>query len=141
MFLEIKALLYGLRYARFMNRVTRILEMSDTSDQIDEATSILWSLAEDGDMHALGMYGLAYLMDGKEWYDSKKGLAALRRAAESGEPFSQHQLGVVFYYGKKDIEVDMILAKYWISQSAESDFEPAISDLDVFTEQEKESTL
>lgn len=74
------------------------------------------------------MYGLAYLMEDKEWYDVKKGMNIVTDAAQSAEdrePFCWFVLGQLYLNGKKGLEQDPVSAKYWIDKSASVGYAPA----------------
>ncbi|MBO4499546.1 MAG: sel1 repeat family protein [Bacteroidaceae bacterium] len=67
------------------------------------------------------MWGLAYLMEDKEWYDLKKGLDIIKTAAENAderEPFCWYVLGSLYLNGKEGLEKDPVSAKYWLEKSA-----------------------
>lgn len=76
------------------------------------------------------MWGLAYLMEDKGWYDPKKGLNIIKTAAENAddrEPFCWYVLGELYLNGKKGIEKDPISAKYWLEKSAKVGYTPAVN--------------
>lgn len=70
--------------------------------------------------------GLAYLLEGKPWYDFKRGFLALTEAAESDEPFCWFILGSLYLNGKPELPKDPILAKYWITKAADAGYKDAI---------------
>ena len=70
--------------------------------------------------------GLGYLLEGKPWYDFKKGFQAIKEAAESEEPFCWFILGSLYLNGKPELPKDPILAKYWIEKAAEEGYKDAV---------------
>lgn len=116
-------------YAELVDHISGRIMGAESFSEVEEPLSMLKNLADKGLYHALGMYGLAYLMEEKEWYDSEKGMAVLTKAAEAGEPFSQHMLGSILYSGRKGILRDPIMAKYWIELSASHGYPPAVEDM------------
>ena len=75
--------------------------------------------------------GLAYLLEGKPWYDFKRGFQAITEAAESDEPFCWFILGSLYLNGKPELPKDPILAKYWISKAADSGYKDAVVIRDI----------
>ena len=57
--------------------------------------------------------GLGYLLEGKPWYDFKRGFQAITEAAESDEPFCWFILGSLYLNGKPELPKDPVLAQYW----------------------------
>ncbi len=70
--------------------------------------------------------GLGYLLEGKPWYDFKRGFQAIKDAAESDEPFCWFILGSLYLNGKPELPKDPILAKYWITKAAEEGYQDAV---------------
>ncbi len=70
--------------------------MEETAQEISAAKTIL---------------GLAYLLEGKPWYDFKRGFEAIKEAAESEEPFCWFILGSLYLNGKPELPKDPISAK------------------------------
>ena len=64
------------------------------------------------------LYGLAYLMEDKPWYDFKRGFTAVQEAAEGDEPFCWFVLGSLYLNGKPELKKDPISAKYWSTSAA-----------------------
>lgn len=115
-------------YSDLLEIITgKIMDAEDYSE-IEEPMGMLDHLAELGLDHARGMYGLAYLRDDKPWYDPEKGIEALKKAAENGDPFSEHMLGSILFNGQRGIPVDKIMSKYWLDKAAEAGYEPAQDD-------------
>lgn len=75
--------------------------------------------------------GLGYLLEGKPWYDFKRGFQAIKEAAESDEPFCWFILGSLYLNGKPELPKDHILAKYWISKAAEEGYQDAVVIRDI----------
>ncbi len=70
--------------------------------------------------------GLGYLLEGKPWYDFKRGFQAIKEAAESDEPFCWFILGSLYLNGKPELPKDPISAKYWITKAADSGYKDAM---------------
>ena len=115
-------------YAELVDHISGRIMGAESFSEVKEPLYMLKDLADKGLNHALAMYGLAYLMEDKEWYDRKKGMEALTKAADAGEPFAQHMLGSILYSGLKGIPRDPIMAKFWIEQSASHGYPPAVED-------------
>ena len=75
--------------------------------------------------------GLGYLLEGKPWYDFKRGFQAIKDAAESDEPFCWFILGSLYLNGKPELPKDPISAKYWISKAAEKGYQDATKIYDL----------
>ncbi len=75
--------------------------------------------------------GLAYLLEGKPWYDFKRGFQAIKEAAESDEPFCWFILGSLYLNGKPELPKDPISAKYWIEKAADSGYHDAMVIRDI----------
>ena len=75
--------------------------------------------------------GLGYLLEGKPWYDFKRGFQAIKDAAESEEPFCWFILGSLYLNGKPELPKDPILAKYWIEKAADSGYHDAVVIRDI----------
>jgi TPR repeat protein len=70
--------------------------------------------------------GLAYLLEGKPWYDFKRGFQAIKDAAEGNEPFCWFILGSLYLNGKPELPKDPVSAKYWIDKAAEVGYQDAV---------------
>ncbi len=75
--------------------------------------------------------GLGYLLEGKPWYDFKRGFQAIKDAAESDEPFCWFILGSLYLNGKPELPKDPISAKYWITKDADSGYKDAVVIRDI----------
>lgn len=75
--------------------------------------------------------GLGYLLEGKPWYDFKRGFQAIKEAAESDEPFCWFILGSLYLNGKPELPKDPISAKYWITKAADSGYHDAMVIRDI----------
>ncbi len=75
--------------------------------------------------------GLGYLLEGKPWYDFKRGFQAITEAAESEEPFCWFILGSLYLNGKPELPKDPILAKYWIEKAADEGYQDAAKIYDL----------
>lgn len=118
--------------------------MSSTPSYMDSANLFLVGLAMAGttekalkaldDMEkeaketpaAKTILGLGYLLEGKPWYDFKRGFQAIKDAAESDEPFCWFILGSLYLNGKPELPKDPISAKYWIAKAAEEGYQDAV---------------
>ena len=121
---EKKTSLEDLHFQCLMRCIDHI-EDSTESWEIEDTLHVLWSLADRGDLVAFTIYGLAYLIEGKEWYDAKEGEAVLRNAAEAGSPFAQYFYGKILMEGREDFPADPVSGRYWLKQSAAVGFRPA----------------
>lgn len=81
---------------------------------------------ENSPATAKTMYGLAYLIEDKPWYDFQKGFMAVKEAAESDDPFCWFTFGSLYLNGKPGLQKDPILAKYWIEKAADAGYKDAI---------------
>lgn len=84
--------------------------MEDSAKEIPAAKTIL---------------GLGYLLEGKPWYDFKRGFQAIKEAAESEEPFCWFILGSLYLNGKPELPKDPVSAKYWIDKAADAGYHDA----------------
>ena len=75
--------------------------------------------------------GLAYLLEGKPWYDFKRGFQAISEAAEGDEPFCWFILGSLYLNGRADIKKDLILAKYCIKKADDEGYQDAAKIYDL----------
>ena len=80
---------------------------------------------DNADPAAKTIYGLAYLMEDKPWYDFKRGFEAIKDAAESDEPFCWFILGSLYLNGKPELPKDPVSAKYWIDKAVEAGYKDA----------------
>ena len=85
--------------------------------------------------------GLGYLLEGKPWYDFKRGFQAITEAAESDEPFCWFILGSLYLNGKPELPKDPISAKYWIEKAADSGYKDAVVIRDIKWGDGKEGKL
>ena len=81
---------------------------------------------ENSPATAKAIYGLAYLIEDKPWYDFQKGFTAVKEAAESEDPFCWFTLGSLYLNGKPGLPKDPILAKYWIEKAADAGYKDAV---------------
>lgn len=103
------------------------LKAAESTEEIQRALDRLEEMAtEDNAMPAAKtLYGLAYLMEDKPWYDFQKGFQAVKDAAECDEPFCWFILGSLYLNGKPELPKDPILAKYWIDKAADAGYQDA----------------
>ena len=104
------------------------LKESDSTEEIQVALDQLEMMAtvENESPIAKALYGLAYLMEEKPWYDFKRGFYAVKEAAESNEPFCWFILGSLYLNGKPELPNDLVSAKYWIDRAAAAGYKDAI---------------
>ena len=104
------------------------LMSTQTTQEAQGALDMVEGLAsqEKSPATAKTMYGLAYLMEDKPWYDFQKGFTAVKEAAESDDPFSWFILGSLYLNGKPELPKDPVLAKYWIEKAADAGHKDAV---------------
>ena len=98
------------------------LMAAQTTDEARKVLDMIEGLASQENSLATSktIYGLAYLIENKPWYDFQKGFAAVKEAAESDSPFSWFILGSLYLNGKPGLPKDPVLAKYWIEKAADN---------------------
>lgn len=101
------------------------LAMAEKTDEIQPALDEMEKMAKETPA-ALTILGLSFLLEGKPWYDFKRGFRAIQDAAEGDEPFCWFILGSLYLNGRPEIGKDPILAKYWIMKAAEAGYPDAI---------------
>ena len=106
------------------------LAMAGTTEEIQKALDGMEETAQEIPA-AKTILGLAYLLEGKPWYDFKRGFQAISEAAEGEEPFCWFILGSLYLNGRSDIKKDPILAKYWIKKAADSGYQDAAKIYDL----------
>lgn len=111
-----KSLIGKLAHAQSSEEVRSVLEMMEGLAKHENSPSA-----------AKTLFGLAYLMEDKPWYDFKKGFDAVQEAAESDEPFCWFMLGSLYLNGKPELPKDPISAKYWIGKAAEAGYQDAVA--------------
>ena len=104
------------------------LKAAQTLEDAQGALDMMERLAsqENSPVEAKTMYGLAYLIDDKPWYDLQRGFSAVKEAAESDTPFCWFILGSLYLDGKPGLPKDSVLAKHWIEKAADAGFQDAI---------------
>ena len=106
------------------------LAMAETTEEIQKALDGMEKTAIEIPA-AKTILGLAYLLEGKPWYDFKRGFQAISEAAEGDEPFCWFILGSLYLNGRADIKKDPILAKYWIKKAADKGCQDAAKIYDL----------
>ena len=103
------------------------LMSAQTTEDAEGALDMMESLAsqKNSPAEAKTMYGLAYLIEDKPWYDFQKGFTAVKEAAESDKPFCWFILGSLYLDGKPDLPQDPVQAKYWITKAADAGYKDA----------------
>ena len=104
------------------------LMVAQTTEEARGVLDMVEGLAaqENSPATAKTMYGLAYLIEDKPWYDFQKGFTAVKEAAESDDPFSWFILGSLYLNGKPELPKDPVLAKYWIEKAADAGHKDAV---------------
>ena len=104
------------------------LMSAQTTEEAQDALGMVEGLAsqENSPATAKTLYGLAYLIEDKPWYDFQKGFSAVKEAAESDDPFSWFMLGSLYLNGKPELPKDPVLAKYWIEKAANAGHKDAV---------------
>ena len=107
----------------FLSRLSK----AGTTEEIQKALDGMEKMAteDNADPAAKTILGLAYLMEGKPWYDFKRGFQAITDAAESDVPFCWFILGSLYLNGKPELPKDPISAKYWIDKAADAGYQDA----------------
>jgi TPR repeat protein len=100
------------------------LALAEKTEEIQKALDGMEETAEEIPA-AKTILGLGYLLEGKPWYDFKRGFQAITEAAESDEPFCWFILGSLYLNGKPELPKDPILAKYWIEKAADEGYKDA----------------
>lgn len=113
-----------------MGIIFKKLSSSQSFDEVKGEFDMLEKLAThpNSPTPLTTLWGLAYMMEDKEWYDVKKGITLIKDAAERAEnrePFCWFALGQLYLNGKKGLEKDPVSAKYWIDKSAKVGYTPA----------------
>lgn len=103
--------------------VLSALKIIETREEAQRWLDMLEGLASQpySPATAKAIYGYAYLMEDKPWYDFERGFSAVKEAAETApdnEPFCWYILGTMYLNGRKDIPRDPIQGKYWIDKAA-----------------------
>ena len=104
------------------------LMVAQTTEEAQGVLDMVEGLAaqENSPAVAKTMYGLAYLIEDKPWYDFQRGFTAVKEAAESEEPFCWFILGSLYLNGKPELPKDPIQAKYWIEKAANAGYKDAV---------------
>ena len=104
------------------------LMVAQTTEEAQNVLDMLDGLSSQGNSPATAktMFGLAYLIEDKPWYDFQKGFTAVKEAAESEEPFCWFTLGSLYLNGKPGLQKDPIQAKYWIEKAADAGYKDAV---------------
>lgn len=118
-------------FSELTSIITQRLMSANSVEEVKDELSMLEKMANNPNSPATAktVFGLAYLMDDKPWYDLEKGFTAVKNAAEvakDNEPFCWFMLGSIYLNGKKDIPKDIISAKYWIEKSADAGYKDAV---------------
>ena len=119
-------------YTGLNKSIIEQLNFAQTKEEAREFLDMLEGLAthENAPFVAKTMYGLAYLMENKPWYDFTRGFDAVKEAAEGDDPFCWFILGSLYLNGKPDLQKDLISAKYWLEKAAEAGYNEAVSIYD-----------
>ena len=108
----------------FLSRLAK----AGTTEEVQKALDGMQKMAteDNADPAAKTIFGLGYLLEGKPWYDFKRGFQAIKEAAESDVPFCWFILGSLYLNGKPELPKDPISAKYWITKAAEAGYQDAV---------------
>ena len=128
MFAPIDTIQFTKDFTELNKSLIQRLMTSQTTEEAKGALDMVEGLAsqENSPAAAKTMYGLAYLIEDKPWYDFQKGFTAVKEAAESDDPFSWFILGSLYLNGKPELPKDPVLAKYWIEKAADAGHKDAI---------------
>ena len=109
------------------------LTLAQTVEEAQEYLNMMEGLAthENAPLVAKLMYGLAYLMEDKPWYDFGRGFDSVKEAADGNDPFCWFVLGSLYLNGKPNLQRDLISAKYWLGKAANAGLKEAISIYDL----------
>lgn len=122
------------QFNRDFNKLTEIitkrLMAAKTTAEVQNELDMLRGMAmhENSPAPAKTIYGLAYLMEDKPWYDFERGMTAVKEAADTAaenEPFCWFMLGSLYLNGKGEMQKDPIQAKYWIEKAADAGYPQA----------------
>lgn len=113
-------------YQKLIKQIVKKLNNAKEAWEVDDQLQDLWDLADHGDVDALALYGLAFLKEGKGWYDPEEGRVALENAAEAGSAMAQYYLGRIQLEDEGKIAGDPIMARYWLKQAVDQGYSPAI---------------
>ena len=115
-------------FAELNKSLLQKLMVAQTTEEAQGVLDMVEGLAaqENSPAVAKTMYGLAYLIEDKPWYDFQKGFSAIKDAAESEEPFCWFILGSIYLNGKLELPKDPIQAKYWIEKAADAGYKDAV---------------
>lgn len=116
-------------YTDLNESIMEQLTLAQTVEEAQEYLNMIEGLAihEKAPSVAKSMYGLAYLMEGKPWYDYERGFDAVKEAADGNDPFCWFILGSLYLNGKPSLQRDLISAKYWLGRAANAGLKEAIS--------------
>lgn len=116
-------------YIELNKSILEHLALAQTTEDAQEYLNMMEGLAnhENAPLVAKAMYGLAYLMEGKPWYDFEQGFEAIKEASDGDEPFCWFILGSLYLNGKPNLPKDLVSAKYWLGRAANAGLEEAIS--------------
>lgn len=120
-------------YTDLNKSIIKHLSLAQSTEEAQEFLDMLEGLAthENAPLVAKTTYGMAYLMEGKPWYDFSRGFEAIKDAAEGDEPFCWFVLGSLYLNGKPDLSKDLVSAKYWLGKAANAGFEEAVTVYDL----------
>ena len=115
-------------FSQLSKSLLQRLMSTQTTEEAQDALDMVEGLASQKNSPAAAktMYGLAYLIEDKPWYDFQKGFSAVKEAAENDDPFSWFILGSLYLNGKTELPKDPVLAKYWIEKAADAGHKDAI---------------
>ncbi|MBR5255725.1 MAG: hypothetical protein IKV62_02995 [Bacteroidales bacterium] len=120
-------------YTELNQSIIDQLKLAQTTEEAQEFLDMMEGLAapDNAPKVAKTMYGIAYLMEDKPWYDFERGFEAVTEAANGDDPFCWFILGSLYLNGKPELSKDPISAKYWIGRAAKAGLKEAISIYDL----------
>lgn len=111
-------------------RILKKLYAAETTEEVQEELNMLEQIASNKNAPASAKtdYGLAYLIEGKPWYDFQRGFEAVKEGADTAqdnEAFCWFVLGSLYLNGKPELQKDLISAKHWICKAADAGYKEA----------------
>lgn len=123
------------KFTKVFSKLTKMLlerlEAAETMSDVQDEFQMLEGLATTPNSPAAAktIYGYAFLMDGKPWYDFEKGFEWVKKGADEAqdnEPYCWFSLGSLYLNGKPELPQDKVLAKHWIDRAAAVGYKDAV---------------
>ena len=113
-------------YVKLNKMLTARLVVAESIAEAKEALEMYKGLAQYELPQAKTFYGLALPMEGKPWYDVKKGEQWFKMEAEEAAAAEHDASFCMYQYGlMQGIRKDTITGKYWMEKAAATGFKPA----------------